>query len=330
MSFFEEEKQIVPLITFNNGEYSFNEDTIQWLNSCKHHICPICCAGRYRTGKSFLLNRLSEAQPNCGFGVGDSVQACTKGLWVYRHFFDGPNDSKIIYLDTEGIDALDANDTHDVRIFTLALLLSSTFLYNSVGAIDETALQTLNLMTRVVQNIKVSSENSNKQDLAPHMPRFFWILRDFSLRLTDKSNQSITCDEYLESALQTTDKNKCHIREAIRTAFPRRKLVTLPRPTNDDNNTNRLESIPGALTAKFKSALNALKNELWTNITPMIADGNCLNGLMYTELVKYFTNVIATNAVPVIHDSWALLSAVHARDLKDKLISDMELFLTGD
>ena len=146
-SFFDDEKQVVPLITCSNGSYSICEETLQWLESVGD-FGVIAMAGKYRTGKSFLLNRLACAESNVGFGVGDSVQACTKGLWLYKKVFnkDGKN---IVFVDTEGIDALDADDTHDVRIFTLALLLSSAFIYNSVGPIDETALQTLSLMTRV-------------------------------------------------------------------------------------------------------------------------------------------------------------------------------------
>jgi len=36
---------------------------------------------------------------------------------------------------------LDEDEDHDIRIFSLAVLLASSFLYNSVGSIDETALQ---------------------------------------------------------------------------------------------------------------------------------------------------------------------------------------------
>ena len=327
MSFFDDEKQIVPLVTCDDdGKYTCHDGTLAWLSTCKEPICPVACAGRYRTGKSFLLNRLSDADSNCGFGVGDSIQACTKGLWIYKKFFDGPNNTKIVFIDTEGIDALDANDTHDVRVFTLALLLSSAFLYNSVGAIDETALQTLNLMTRVVNNVKVSRDGE-RQDLSPHMPRFFWILRDFSLRLTDKQNRPITRDEYLENALRSEDRNKCHIRDAIRGAFVNRSLVTLPRPTNDDNNMNRLESRLMTITPKFHEALEELKTKLYETITPMRANDNALTGASYTELIKYYSQVVTTDAVPVIQDSWALIAAVQGRDLKEKIAAEFDNFL---
>jgi hypothetical protein len=45
-----------------------------------------------------------------------------------------------LIVDTEGIGGLDEDNNHDMRIFTLAILLSSYFLYNSMGSIDENAL----------------------------------------------------------------------------------------------------------------------------------------------------------------------------------------------
>jgi len=46
----------------------------------------------------------------------------------------------ILIIDSEGLGALDEDPTHDTRIFSLAILLGSCFIYNSVGAIDENAI----------------------------------------------------------------------------------------------------------------------------------------------------------------------------------------------
>lgn len=46
----------------------------------------------------------------------------------------------VLVVDSEGIGGLDEDNNHDMRIFSLAMLLSSYFLYNSVGSIDENAL----------------------------------------------------------------------------------------------------------------------------------------------------------------------------------------------
>ena len=96
-SFFDDEKQVVPLITCTNGNYTVCEETLSWLESLGE-FGVIACAGKYRTGKSFLLNRLASADSNIGFGVGDSVQACTKGLWLYKKVFE-KNEKKIMTTD---------------------------------------------------------------------------------------------------------------------------------------------------------------------------------------------------------------------------------------
>jgi hypothetical protein len=47
---------------------------------------------------------------------------------------------KCFIVDSEGIGAFNEDQNHDTRIFLLALLLSSYFVYNSMGSIDENAL----------------------------------------------------------------------------------------------------------------------------------------------------------------------------------------------
>lgn len=96
-------------------------------------------AGMYRTGKSYLLNRMLLNRSN-GFGVGPTINPCTKGLWCWGTPIKGTNSNgekvNVIIIDTEGIGALDEDQNHDTKIFTLAVLSASTFIYNSVGSID--------------------------------------------------------------------------------------------------------------------------------------------------------------------------------------------------
>lgn len=42
----------------------------------------IAVAGMYWTGKSFLLNRMLLDRQK-GFGVGPTINPCTKGLWIW-------------------------------------------------------------------------------------------------------------------------------------------------------------------------------------------------------------------------------------------------------
>lgn len=68
----------------------------------------------------------------------------------------------VIIIDTEGIGALDEDQNHDAKIFTLAVLSASAFIYNSVGSIDENALQNLSLIVNLTKHIQLSSHRSQE------------------------------------------------------------------------------------------------------------------------------------------------------------------------
>jgi hypothetical protein len=78
-------------------------------------------------------------------------------LWLWSEPIPGttPNGDPIsvLVVDTEGLGAFDETQNHDVRIFTLVILLSSYFIYNSMGSIDENSLNQLSLVVNLTKNI---------------------------------------------------------------------------------------------------------------------------------------------------------------------------------
>ena len=84
------------------------------------------------------MNKLLNLNGNNGFKVSPSVNACTKGLWIWSQpVYNEKENLSIIFMDTEGLDSVDRNSNTDTKLFTLSVLLSSYFIFNSVGAIDE-------------------------------------------------------------------------------------------------------------------------------------------------------------------------------------------------
>ena len=53
---------------------------------------------------------------------------------------------QVLVVDSEGIGAFDEDVNHDTKIFLLALLLSSSFIFNSMSTIDENAINSLSLI----------------------------------------------------------------------------------------------------------------------------------------------------------------------------------------
>lgn len=58
------------------------------MSSIKERVGVIAVAGKYRTGKSFLLNRVIINKQNEGFGVGPTINPCTKGLWLWSELLE--------------------------------------------------------------------------------------------------------------------------------------------------------------------------------------------------------------------------------------------------
>ena len=149
----------LPFITVDEatGRFTVAPEATALLRSLgAARVSVVAIAGTYRTGKSFLLNQLAGGAT---FSVGSSVRACTKGLWLHggARALDGgggdgaagaPRDATL-FLDTEGFGSTARSETYDVRLFSLALLLSSVFLYNSVGTIDGPAIARLGLVAHV-------------------------------------------------------------------------------------------------------------------------------------------------------------------------------------
>jgi hypothetical protein len=59
--------------------FSVSEEAISLLRNVKERIGVIAVAGKYRTGKSFLLNKIIlDKKDSNGFGVGPTINPCTK------------------------------------------------------------------------------------------------------------------------------------------------------------------------------------------------------------------------------------------------------------
>jgi hypothetical protein len=200
----------IPFVVINTaGSFEVSSEAKAVLEAIQGPVGVVSCAGMYRTGKSYLLNKVILDDPHSGFKVGSTVNACTKGLWLWSEPLAGATAADgtpitLLVVDTEGMGALDAHAEHDTKIFTLALLLSSMFIYNSVGAIDEGAINNLSLVANLTKHIKVKAgaRSETGETFGEVFPSFLWVVRDFALQLVGSDGESITATEYLERSLK--------------------------------------------------------------------------------------------------------------------------------
>lgn len=298
----------VPFIQQVDDKFQVMPEAIEILLKVRGKVSIVCVAGPYRTGKSFLLNRLIGRQN--GFKVGATVKACTKGIWLWGEPIQ-KDDITYIFMDSEGLGSMDQSVTFDTQIFSLAVLLSSFFILNTQGTINEQALEQLDLVVQCSKQIRIhENKESQEGELADHFPNFLWVLRDFVLQLMGDDEQPITSKQYLEDCLRHQkagrgSKEKNRIRDAVKAVFSRRDCVTLVRPVLDEAELQNLSKLPfKTLRKEFRTQMEALCDKVYSGAKPKQMNGAFVNGSALVGLAQAYTEAMNTGAVPTIQTAW--------------------------
>ena len=336
----------VPFITYNESTKKFiiNKEAKKILSNPEQNkkIGIISLVGKYRTGKSFLLNRViinNKANKNEGFEVGPTIKPCTKGIWLWSNplIISNPNNNNepfpVYLIDTEGLGAYDEEINHDSKIFLIAILISSLFIYNSFGTIDEAALSNLSFILNLSKSLKLrnnlqnedgnnninnknnTNNNNEEKELAKYFPCLFWLLRDFVLKLVDSEGNPISSKQYLENSLMeqegTTDTilEKNLIRKKIKNYFLERDCFPMVRPVENEKDLQNLMNLSDEnIRPEFITQSNHLRQMIYAKVKPKNFGGKILSGEMLIELVESIINSINDGAIPVIENSWKYIT----------------------
>ena len=336
----------IPLVIFQDGKFQIPTEAHDLLTQKEYSkIGIISLVGKYRTGKSFLLNRvILNTHKKSGFGVAPTFKPCTKGIWIWSEPLiinnkNCPYKFPCFLIDTEGLGAYVEEINHDSKIFIIAILISSLFIYNSFGAIDETAINTLSFVLNLSKLIKIKSlsHEDKEEELAEYFPSFLWLLRDFSLKLENMEGKEITEKEYLESALENKignsemieEKNK--VRNLIKTYFPERDCFTMVRPVEKEEELQNLQNLPDeSLRKEFLIQAQNFRNKVCNLVSPKTFHKKALNGNMLIELIQHILDAINNGAIPVIETSWKYVvqneCIKNTKNLTDKFTEEINNF----
>uniref|UniRef100_F7A865 Guanylate binding protein 3 n=1 Tax=Macaca mulatta TaxID=9544 RepID=F7A865_MACMU len=324
----------VSLIDNTKGQLVVNPEALKILSAITQPVVVVAIVGLYRTGKSYLMNKLAGKKN--GFSLGSTVRSHTKGIWMWCVPHPKKPEHTLVLLDTEGLGDIEKGDNeNDSWIFALAVLLSSTFVYNSMGTINQQAMDQLHYVTELTDRIKANSSPGNNSvedsaDFVSFFPAFVWTLRDFTLEL-EVDGEPITADDYLELSLklrQGTDKKSKSFNDprlCIRKFFPNRKcfifdwpaqkkyLARLEQLKEEELNPDFIEQV-----AEFCSYILSHSN------VKTLSGGIPVNGPRLESLVLTYVNAISSGDLPCMENAVLALAQIENSAAVEKAIAHYE------
>ena len=307
----------INLIEFNRNNFILNEKALNILNSINEDLIIISIVGKARTGKSYLMNLLLNYNniqyPGKGFQISSRLNSCTKGIWLWNTPRDSPiyPNSKIIFIDSEGTNSTDiSTKTYDSKIFALIVLISSLFIYNTYGNIDERSIADLALAAHLSNTIATNTIDDKDIIINELTPKFIWVLRDFILdKIDPDTGKEISSNEYLELCLRNKLINKNGIgmennliRENIIKYFKERECITLPRPVEQEEDLHKLNEIRfDQLKPNFRNEFLNLKRKVYEESKIKRIGNKKINGPILVNLLVQFINSLNSKIIPNIN-----------------------------
>ncbi|XP_041940228.1 guanylate-binding protein 1-like isoform X3 [Alosa sapidissima] len=297
-----------------DGHMRVQQEALQILEQIQQPVVVVVVVGLYRTGKSYLMNRL--AGKHTGFALGSTIESKTKGIWMWCVPHPSKPGHTLVLLDTEGLGDVEKGDErHDTWIFCLAVLLSSSLVYNSTGTIDNTALEKLQYVTELTEHIKVKSSGYDQTTELMRVS-FVWTVRDFTLDLI-LNGTPITADQYLENALKLKPGHSAEIlrhnqvRQGLKDFFAERRCFAF-KPPASTKNMRRLEELTDAdLESDFVEVAKQFCSHIFSSAKPKTMRGGLgVTGRMLGSLAETYVKAIRSGQVPCLDSAVESLALI--------------------
>lgn len=288
-------------VTEENDGFQLLEEGLSYLQRQRSPLYLVPALGVYRGGKSFLLNRCMglQAPYGGGFGVGHMQDTHTRGIYICAEDVEGLG--TIVWMDTEGLFSAEyAQSSYSPKIFSLAMLFSSTVLLNSVKVLNDqffTFFSEQQQLARVLRH-GLLAEGLPEGALLPRNHSLIWVLQQpVSLAGNADAQLQTQLHGFLETPIASDE-----ARERVHRDF-NHHLHMVPAASNDVrvwgtlDKTPEDELLPGFVDATTK--LKGLVRHLLKSARPMEADGVAQQMRMFAQLVEteQFNGKLAREAV---------------------------------
>ena len=314
---------VLNLIEFKRDQLVLNEEALLTLRNIKEDLIIVFIFGKENSGKSYLMNLLINSKEKNVIKVSNTLitRKSTKALKLKSYFnlingnkrgiyfWSSPlekenSKEKILFFDSVGIN--NENIIHQrlgSKLLALMIIISSIFIYNTIGDINSRSLNDLQLIVQLTDSINIEGKIDKDEIIAELCPKFIWTLRDFDLNKYNKIKNN--SDSYLEECLHDdrfTGKNKDEINminETLVKYFQNRECVVMPCPVNNTKELNFLEQMNlNELNGDFRNEFNVLKKKVYETSNAKKINGKKINGQILVKLLKSFIKEINSENIP--------------------------------
>ncbi|XP_077529407.1 atlastin-3-like [Haemaphysalis longicornis] len=289
----------------DGSRFSFDFDALKRILLAGHvrnlPVVVISIAGKFRRGKSFLLNFFLQYMrnrrqydwmtdpndPELGFRWRSGSDRETTGIWIWSEIFvvtttEGRKVA-VIFLDSQGTFDCESTVKSCSTIFALSAMASTVLIYNLQQNIDESDLQHLQLFT---QYGRLTMEATGKRPFQ----KLMFLVRDwpcaYERQYGFEGGRSL-----LEQRLMVSEKQEPelqNVRRDIRSCFLEMCCFLMPHPGKKVASTKSFVGLLSDIDDDFKEGLRELvPSVLHPNMLVVKKNGDfeitCQDLLVYLE-----------------------------------------------
>jgi hypothetical protein len=290
----------VQLLKFEDNSMVFNPEGLKVIELTTLPIGVAVIGGPGSTGRTGLLNLLI-GKPELEEGLQDR----DSGLWIYSEAVCS-GDHEILVVDVEGF----GESELDLQLMVVLYVLSSVFIFNSRGFIDEPSMQRFKVLNHLTSLLDLP-RNHPEETLRSMAPYFIWTLRDFGPKLMDEEGVTLRGKEYLQGVLESAIVQSAdyiaqfnHTRQSLLNIFQQRDCVCFPADSSDP---------------KFRVQLEYLKQVAFLQCPPKSFFGQTVNGPLLSSMLQLTVRDINTSTRPDLSRNWRLVKEIELSALLDEV-----------
>ncbi|XP_078675994.1 guanylate-binding protein 1-like [Branchiostoma floridae x Branchiostoma belcheri] len=341
----------VPLVLPNNLEYDLGTHTVRrrpgverssltvvaeamsLLAGIDAPVAVVAVTGPCRSGKSYMLSRMLGSSD--AFQLGHSFEPETFGIWMSTKVLtcDGLT---VVLLDTEGIDAVEAEAQNDASLLVLTILSCSLLVFNTTSVPKQGQLEKLQCFAELAEAVRIwKSGELDHEEFSRHFPDLLWLLRDSTLTPTDADGNPIDARSYLtKRVLKESGKFRPTpsdmVSRAITGFFPALDCRTLPPPSSDKHVMQNIETNQDRLDPEFNQGMDDLVKHILSTVKPKqgFGQGKTVTGRQLAALVQHYVATLNDpRSMPTLQTAWdaALMTLVEdtVRELQERYVREM-------